>query len=40
MDDVTEASLTETFDTLVSDGVIVYGPNESIKLEDEGYPVS
>lgn len=40
MDNVTETALTESFDKLVSEGVIVYGPNESIKLDHEGYPVS
>ena len=40
MDNVTEAALTDTFDKLVSEGVIQYGPHESIKLQDEGYPVS
>lgn len=40
MDDVSEAKLTDTFDELVSQAVIVYGPHESVKLEAEGYPVS
>ncbi|KAI4932393.1 hypothetical protein J4E86_011615 [Alternaria arbusti] len=39
MDNVTEAALTESFDKLVSEGVIVYGPNESIKFKHEGYPI-
>jgi ATP adenylyltransferase/5',5'''-P-1,P-4-tetraphosphate phosphorylase II len=40
MENVTEAALTESFDQLVSEGVIVYGPHESVKLDDQGYPVS
>lgn len=40
MDDVTEAALIKTFDKLASEHVILYGPYESIKVEDEGYPVS
>jgi hypothetical protein len=40
MDDITEDKLTETFDQLVAEGIIVYGPYESIKTEDHGYPVS
>ncbi|RMZ74290.1 ATP adenylyltransferase [Pyrenophora seminiperda CCB06] len=39
MDGVSEAKLTDTFDELVSRGVIVYGPHESVKLEAEGYPI-
>ncbi|KAE8853725.1 hypothetical protein HRS9122_00717 [Pyrenophora teres f. teres] len=39
MDDVSEATLTNTFDELVSQAVIVYGPYESVKLEAEGYPL-
>ncbi|KAG9185658.1 sulfate adenylyltransferase (ADP) / ATP adenylyltransferase [Alternaria panax] len=39
MDDVTEAALTETFDKLVTEGVIVHGPHKSITVEDEGYPI-
>lgn len=40
MADISEAGLVETFDKLVSEGVIVYGPHESVKLKDQGYPVS
>jgi hypothetical protein len=40
MDDVTEAALIKTFDKLASEHVILYGPYESIEVEDEGYPVS
>ena len=40
MDGVSEAKLIDTFDELVSQGVILYGPHESVKLEAEGYPVS
>ena len=40
MDDLSEESLINTFDKLVSEGVIVYGPSTSITVEDEGYPVS
>lgn len=40
MADISEAGLVETFDRLVSEGVIVYGPHESVRLKDEGYPVS
>ncbi|RAR01530.1 ap4a phosphorylase 2 [Stemphylium lycopersici] len=34
-----QAGLVETFDKLVSEGVIVYGPHESVRLKDEGYPL-
>ena len=40
MEDVSEETLLTTFDKLVSEGVIVFGPHESFKIEDEGYPVS
>jgi ATP adenylyltransferase/5',5'''-P-1,P-4-tetraphosphate phosphorylase II len=39
MDGITEDKLITTFDQLVSEGVIVYGPHESIKRDDHGYPV-
>jgi hypothetical protein len=39
MADVTEARLVETFDQLANQGVIVYGPHETVKVEDDGYPV-
>jgi hypothetical protein len=39
MEDLSEEALTTTFDKLVSEGVIVYGPHESVKVEAEGYPV-
>ena len=40
MDDLSEENLVTTFDKLVSEGVIVYGPSTSVHVEDEGYPVS
>jgi hypothetical protein len=36
----TANSIKNTFDVLVTEGVIVSGPYESIHHEDEGYPVS
>lgn len=36
---VSEAGLVETFDLLASEDVIVYGPHETVKVEDNGYPV-
>lgn len=39
MHHLTEQTLTTTFDQLVDQGVIVYGPHESVKVEAEGYPV-
>ncbi|KAF2848765.1 hypothetical protein T440DRAFT_469837 [Plenodomus tracheiphilus IPT5] len=40
MNQQSEESLTERFDQLVAEGVIVYGPHESIRVEAEGYPIS
>jgi hypothetical protein len=39
MDKLSEGTLVTIFDQLVSEGVIVYGPHESIKVNDGGYPV-
>lgn len=39
MTTVSEAGLVETFDLLANEGVIVYGPHDTIKVEDDGYPV-
>ncbi|KAF1852080.1 uncharacterized protein K460DRAFT_373940 [Cucurbitaria berberidis CBS 394.84] len=39
MGDVSEENLVTTFDKLVSEGVIVYGPSTSVNIEDEGYPM-
>ncbi|KAF1944211.1 hypothetical protein EJ02DRAFT_103705 [Clathrospora elynae] len=39
VDDLSEEKLITTFDRLVSEGIIVYGPHESIKVEDEYYPI-
>jgi ATP adenylyltransferase/5',5'''-P-1,P-4-tetraphosphate phosphorylase II len=40
MDNITEDTLITTFDRLVEDGVIVYGPHTTNLTEDFGYPVS
>lgn len=39
MDDISEQNLIDTFDQLVSEGVIVYGPHTKHFVEDQGYPV-
>ena len=36
---ISEDELVETFDLLANEGVIVYGPHETIKVEADGYPV-
>ena len=40
MDVLSEEKILTTFDQLVSEGSIVYGPYETIKEDCEGYPVS
>lgn len=40
MDTLSETSLTERFDQLVAEGVIVYGPHKSVQVEAEEYPIS
>lgn len=40
MNDSEEGKLIAVFDQLVSEGVVVYGPYDSITREAEGYPVS
>ena len=40
MSELDEAKTVAVFDQLVSEGVLVYGPHESIVREAEGYPVS
>jgi hypothetical protein len=40
IDDITEDTLITTFDKLVEDDVIVYGPYNTYRTEDRGYPVS
>lgn len=39
MEDLNEDKLIATFDYLASEGVIVYGPHETVRYVDEGYPV-
>jgi hypothetical protein len=39
MEEISSESLIATFDHLVSEGVIVYGPHTTHAIEDEGYPV-
>lgn len=40
MGDLDQSNVLAVFDQLVSDGVLVYGPHQSIVREAEGYPVS
>lgn len=40
MEHISEEKLVATFDQLVSEGVIVYGPHTKYDTQDEGYPVS
>lgn len=40
MTELNEDAIVVIFDQLVSEGVLVYGPHESIIREAEGYPVS
>ncbi len=35
-----ESAAIKMMDQLVSENVIIYGPHQVIKHEDEGYPVS
>jgi hypothetical protein len=35
-----EVQIVATFDTLVSDGLLIYGPHQVIEYDCEGYPVS
>jgi ATP adenylyltransferase len=39
MDSISERQALTTFDELVAEGVIVYGPHTKHQLTDEGYPV-
>jgi hypothetical protein len=40
INNITEDVIITTFDQLVTEGVLVYGPYESMKFTDYGYPVS
>ncbi|KAH9865194.1 hypothetical protein IAQ61_009141, partial [Plenodomus lingam] len=40
MDILTEEILIERFDQLVSEGVIIYGPHDTIPIEARGYPLT
>ncbi|KAH7392583.1 hypothetical protein BKA66DRAFT_510148 [Pyrenochaeta sp. MPI-SDFR-AT-0127] len=37
MDNLSEDTLIATFDKLVSEGVIIYGPSKAVHYKDEGY---
>jgi hypothetical protein len=39
MEKLTGDNLIATFDYLVSEDVIVYGPHETVRYVDQGYPV-
>ncbi|KAI8934751.1 hypothetical protein NX059_008439 [Plenodomus lindquistii] len=40
MDDLSEQTLITRFDQLVDEGIIIYGPHETIHVEAEGYPLT
>ncbi|KAF2263784.1 hypothetical protein CC78DRAFT_267118 [Lojkania enalia] len=39
MADLSEQKIISTFDQLVAEGVIIYGPNEKIEIDCDGYPL-
>ena len=40
MGDSPEGKITALFDQLTAEGVLIYGPHESVVHEADGYPVS
>lgn len=40
MDIPSKAQIVATFDALVAEDVLVYGPHEVVEYDCEGYPVS
>ena len=40
MGDLDENKTLAVFDQLVSEGILIYGPHQSVVREAEGYPVS